>query len=77
MKSFRKFIGILTILMFAAASQFCSNRDEVITKDTYGIILKGYTAMRIDPMIFAGVVTGLNKGASVHVLEKSKEKLGR
>jgi len=74
MKSFKKLFGIVTILMFTAASQFCSNNDEVITKDTYGIILKGYTAMRIDPMIFAGIITGLNKGTSVQVLEKSKEK---
>jgi hypothetical protein len=74
MKSFRKCIGFLMIFMFTATAQYCSNDGEIIKKDTYGIILKGYTAMRIDPMIFAGVITKLNKGTSVEVLEKSKEK---
>ena len=74
MKSFRNCIGLLMILIITAAAPYCSNGDEAITKDTYGIILKGYTAMRIDPMIFAGIVTVLNKGTSVEVLEKSKEK---
>ena len=74
MKSFRKCIGFLAIIMFAATAQYCSKGGEVITKDTYGIILKGYTVMRIDPMIFAGIITVLNKGTSVEVLEKTKEK---
>jgi hypothetical protein len=74
MNRLKKLFVIVTILMFTAASQFCSNNDGVITKDTYGIILKGYTAMRIDPMIFAGIISELNKGTSVQVLEKSKEK---
>jgi hypothetical protein len=74
MKSFRNCIGLLMILIITAAAPYCSNGDKTITKDTYGIILKGYTAVRIDPMIFAGIVTVLNKGTSVEVLDKSKEK---
>jgi len=74
MKSFRNCIGLLTILIITVTFPYCSKGGEVITKDTYGIIHKGYTAMRIDPMIFAGIITVLNKGTSVEVLEKSKEK---
>ena len=74
MKSFRNCICLFAILMITATAPYCSRGDRVITKDTYGIILKGYTAMRVDPMIFAGIVAVLNKGASVEVLEKSKEK---
>jgi hypothetical protein len=67
-------IGCAAALIVAAAFQSCSKQDTEITSETYGIILKGYTAVRIDPMIFAGIITDLNKGASVHVLAKSKEK---
>lgn len=73
MKSYRNCIGLLMILIITATATYCSNGEDVISKDTYGIILKGYTAVRIDPMIFAGIITVLNKGTSVEVLEKSKE----
>jgi hypothetical protein len=66
--------GLLAAIILITASLSCSKGEDTITKDTYGIILKGYTAVRIDPMIFSGIVTDLNKGASVQVLERSREK---
>jgi hypothetical protein len=66
--------GLQTACVALAVLLSCSPKGDEITKDTYAIILKGYTAMRIDPMIFAGIVAELDKGASVQVLEKSKEK---
>ncbi|MBP7738066.1 MAG: SH3 domain-containing protein [Spirochaetes bacterium] len=73
MKTSTQFFGLITAAIIAIAGLSCSNSGDAITKDTYGIILKGYTAMRIDPMIFSGIVTELNKGTSVQVLEKSRE----
>ncbi len=73
MRTGKNWIAI-TALLALGLSLSCGNRDAVITKDTYGIVLKENTAVRIDPMIFAGIVTTLGKGASVQVLEKSREK---
>jgi hypothetical protein len=66
-------IGVLAIAILAGGAG-CSKKDATITPDTYGIITKGYTAMRIDPMIFAGIIADLNKGVSVSVLQRSAEK---
>lgn len=74
MRTGKKLIVVTALLVFAFAALSCSNRETDITKDTYGIVLKENTAVRIDPMIFAGIVTTLGKGSSVRVLEKSKEK---
>jgi hypothetical protein len=73
MKGGTLLIGVLAIAILIAG-QGCSKKDDMITPDTYGIITKGYTAMRIDPMIFAGIIADLNKGVSVSVLQRSAEK---
>ncbi len=72
-----KVVNILAVLVAAAillTGAGCSDNNEAITTDTYGIILKGYSAMRIDPMIFAGIVSELSKGTTVRVMERSSEK---
>lgn len=74
MKTTTQLIGMITSIILIMASLSCSKNDDEITKDTYGIILKGYTAIRIDPMIFSGIVADMNKGTSVQVLERSREK---
>lgn len=74
MKSIRIVMSLLATAVIFAALASCSKGDGEISADTYGIVLKGYTAMRIDPMIFAGIITLLEKGTSVDVLEKSKTK---
>jgi hypothetical protein len=66
-------LGLMALAVLTAAPG-CSKKDDAITPDTYGIITRGYTAMRIDPMIFAGIVSELNKGVSVIVLQQSAEK---
>ena len=73
MKGGTLLIGVLMIALLAGGPG-CSKKDDAITPDTYGIITKGYTAMRIDPMIFAGIISDLNKGVSVSVLQRSAEK---
>ncbi len=73
MKTSTQFLGLIAAFIISMAVLSCSKSEDAITGDTYGIILKGYTAMRIDPMIFSGIVTELNKGATVQVLEKSSE----
>jgi hypothetical protein len=74
MKTTPQLLCMIAFVVLITAGLSCSKSDDEITKDTYGIILKGYTAMRIDPMIFSGIVSELDKGASVQVLERSKEK---
>lgn len=74
MKTSTIFISLTMTVFLAATALSCSKNEDEITKNTYGIILKGYTALRIDPMIFSGIVSDLNKGTSVQVMEKSKEK---
>lgn len=74
MKNIITLAGITALLMAAGAFFSCGHRDNEITDDTYGIILNENTAVRIDPMIFAGIVTTLGKGSSVQVVEKSSEK---
>lgn len=74
MKTTAKMICLTAFAVLIAAALSCSKSDDEITSDTYGIILKGYTAMRIDPMIFSGIVTELDKGTSVRVMDRSREK---
>ncbi len=74
MKTTTQLLGIIAAMVLIFTGLSCSKDKDEITKDTYGIILKGYTAIRIDPMIFSGIVSELDKGTSVQVLERSKEK---
>jgi hypothetical protein len=74
MKTSTPILGLIMTAILIMANPSCSKNEDAITKDTYGIIVKGYTAMRIDPMIFSGIVAELNKGTSVQVLERSREK---
>ncbi len=74
MKTTTQLLGLIAAAILITAGLSCSKDEDAINRDTYGIILKGYTAMRIDPMIFSGIVAELNKGTSVQVLERSREK---
>ncbi|OHD65637.1 MAG: hypothetical protein A2176_13415 [Spirochaetes bacterium RBG_13_51_14] len=74
MKTVTPYIGLISAFLIMAAHLHCSKDDGTISKNTYGIILKGYTEVRIDPMIFAGIIMDLKKGESVQVLERSSEK---
>jgi hypothetical protein len=65
--------GILALFL-AAAGINCSKNDMTILKDTHGIVARGYSAMRIDPMVFAGVITHLKKGEIVEILDRSTTK---
>ena len=72
MKTISLFSGLTAAIVLIT---FVScKKDPSLTKDTLGIITRGSTAMRIDPMIFSGIITQLAKGESVEVQEKSKEK---
>ncbi|OHD68768.1 MAG: hypothetical protein A2W19_10925 [Spirochaetes bacterium RBG_16_49_21] len=66
--------GIVSALMLGFAGLYCAKDDVAITKDTYGIITKGYSALRIEPMVFAGIIIYLGKGESVEIAERSREK---
>ncbi|MBN2158861.1 MAG: SH3 domain-containing protein [Spirochaetes bacterium] len=74
MKSIRKIVIMLAASIFCASFLTCSNNEGEISPDSYGIVLRGFTAMRIDPMIFAGIVAQLEKGTSVDILDKSETK---
>jgi len=74
MKTTAHLFSMIAAIVLITACLSCTKSDDEITKDTYGIILKGYTAMRIDPMIFSGIVSELNKGTSVQILERSRGK---
>jgi hypothetical protein len=58
----------------AAAGTECSKNETAISNETYGIVLNSYSALRIDPFVFAGTITYLNKGDIVEILQRSKEK---
>jgi len=73
MKSLNKLVVLVSVAILITGTG-CSDKKDAITPDTYGIILKGYSAMRIDPMIFAGIITELSKGTTVRFLERSSEK---
>ena len=62
------------MLALAAAVTGCSKNETAISNDTYGIVLNSYSALRIDPFVFAGTITYLNKGDIVEILQRSKEK---
>jgi hypothetical protein len=74
MKKNKLIIVLTAALMFGLAGIVCIKNDASVPKDTYGIIIKGYSALRIEPMIYASVVMYLNKGESVEVMERSKDK---
>ncbi len=65
---------ILVLLLMAVAGTACSKNDPGTAGDTYGIVLNGYSPLKIDPMVFAGTISFLNKGDIVEILERSKEK---
>lgn len=74
MRIMKRLIGITALPVCIVFAVSCGNSEPEITKDTYGIIIKENSAVRIDPMIFAGIVTTLDKGTSVQVIEKSTAK---
>lgn len=72
MKTLRLFYGLIAAIMMI--SLISCKKEPSLSDNTLGIITRGSTAMRIDPMIFSGIITQLPKGESVEVLEKSREK---
>ena len=64
----------MILLALAIAGTGCSKNEPAVSKDAYGIVLNSYSALKIDPMVFAGTIAFLNKGDVVEILERSKEK---
>lgn len=63
-----------TVVALCAILTGCKDEAKIIPKQTYGIITSGNSALRIDPLVFASKILQLNKGESVEVIERSKEK---
>jgi len=77
MKKLNRTTAFLIISMAIIISG-CGNESPanktVINKKTAGIILSHNTSMRIAPFIFSSKITQLNKGDTVSITGKSKEK---
>jgi len=74
MEKNKTIISLAAALIFGFTGIMCLKNDSSIQKDTYGIIIKGYSALRIEPVIYASVIMYLNKGESVEIMERSTEK---
>ena len=61
-------------LLLAAVLLNCGDDGKNVPDDAYAIILQAYTPLRIDPIVFSGIVAEMRKGDTVRVIQKSAEK---
>ncbi len=66
-------ISVIPALLITALVFSCAGKDDSIPQGSYAIIIQGYTPLRIDPMVFSGIVKKMDTGDTVRVLEKSAE----
>ncbi len=72
MKVFIKTVFFLAIAILCITG--CGKNEKFIPKQTYGIVMTGNTALRIDPMIFSGKIAQLPKGENVEITDRSFDK---
>ena len=74
MKQNKSHISKIIIILFIIQIG-CNKDNKIVTSENkYGIISISHTAMRIDPMIFSGIIRKLERGATVEIIKKSEEK---
>lgn len=67
-------ILVYVVTMFLSCLLSSCGLADRKQEEQYGVVSASGTQMRIDPMVFAGIVGELNQGDAVTIIERSKEK---
>ena len=67
-------IFVYAVTMFLSCLLSSCSLSDRKPEEQYGIVNTSGAQMRIDPMVFAGIVGELNQGDAVIIIERSKEK---